>query len=153
MALVRCFVVVAVSAVVVERLAFAWRLWLPVAAGRCRVVAGMVSALPPVVSALLVVANVPPGLKPAMVARGDGMVDLFVEALPHRLPWRLVAAQWQPWRLWRRLPLGFGSPAKSNCDLSPLTGGTTPPRRAQNHWVKAMSRAKSEPWIRHSWKT
>ena len=40
MALVRCFVVVAVSAVVVERLAFAWRLWLPVAAGRCRVVAG-----------------------------------------------------------------------------------------------------------------
>ena len=81
MALVRCFVVVAVSAVVVvERLAF-------------HVVAGMVSALPPVVSALLVVASVPPHLK---------------QALPHRLPWRLVAAQWQPWRLWRRLPLGFG---------------------------------------------
>ena len=94
MALVRCFVVVAVSAVVVvERLAFAWRLWLPVAAGRCRVVAGLVSALPPVVSALLVVASVPPHLK---------------QALPHRLPWRLVAAQWQPWRLWRLFLLGVG---------------------------------------------
>ena len=93
MALVRCFVVVAVSAVVVvvERLAF-------------RVVAGMVERL----------------------------------AYRVRLPWRLVAAQWQPWRLWWRLPLGFGSPAKSNCDLSPLTGGTTPPRRAQNHWVKPI---------------
>ena len=45
----------------------AW--WLPVAAGRCRVVAGMMSALPPVVSALLVVASVPPHSKQALPHR------------------------------------------------------------------------------------
>ena len=111
LALVRCIVVVAVSAVVVERLAVAWRLWLPVTPGRCRVVAGMVSALPPLVSSLLSVApevkplvssllSVAPELKQRMVPpRSAGVVDLV---------WRLVAAWWQPWRLcgWQFLLVG-----------------------------------------------
>ena len=81
LALVGCHMVVAFLDVQVE---FAWR-------ARCRVVALNSNSKP---SCVLVA--IPPDLKPRMVAIPGGVVDLFLESLQNSLPWRLVAAQWQP---------------------------------------------------------